>query len=98
MLYNHFTEIAFYIYFLICNKTKNKQLPINNCLHSISQFNSLPQLLTKSHYIRADTRKANITRRSRISLHSNTTRRKANITEKSDCKIQSLFLCDCATK
>ena len=48
MLYNHFTEIAFYIYFLICNKTKNKQLPINNCLHSISHFNSLPQLLTMS--------------------------------------------------
>ena len=48
MLYNHFTEAAFYIYFLICNKTKNKQLPNSNCLHSISHFNSLPQLLTKS--------------------------------------------------
>ena len=32
MLYNHFTEAAFYIYFLICNKTKNKQLPISKLL------------------------------------------------------------------
>ena len=29
--------------------------------------------------------------KSRISLHSNTTRRKANITEKSNCKTQLLF-------
>ena len=33
---------------LRANKTKNKQLPNCNCLHSISHFNSLPQLLTKS--------------------------------------------------
>ena len=32
MLYNHFTEATFYIYFLICNKTKNKQLPISKLL------------------------------------------------------------------
>ena len=51
MLYNHFTEAAFYIYFLICSKTKNKQLPNSNCLHSISHFNSLPQLLTKSLFV-----------------------------------------------
>ena len=32
MLYNHFTEAAFYIYFLVRNKTKNKQLPISKLL------------------------------------------------------------------
>ncbi len=37
------------------------------------------------------TREANITRQSRISRHSNTSRREMNITEKSDCKMQSLF-------
>ena len=37
------------------------------------------------------TREANITRQRRISLHSNTSRRKANITEKSNCKVQLLF-------
>ena len=37
------------------------------------------------------TREANITRQRRISLHSNTSRRKANITEKSNCKMQVLF-------
>ena len=45
------SETAFYIYFLIYNKTKNKQLPNSNCLHSISHFNSLPQLLTKSLFM-----------------------------------------------
>ena len=29
------SETVFYIYFLICNKTKNKQPPRSNCLHSI---------------------------------------------------------------
>lgn len=33
---------------IINNLIKNKQLPNSNCLHSISYFNSLPQLLTKS--------------------------------------------------
>ena len=42
------SEIASYIFFLINNKIKNKQPPNSNCLHSISHFNSLPQLLTKS--------------------------------------------------
>ena len=37
------------------------------------------------------TREANITRQRRISLHSNTSRRKANIIEKSNCKEQLLF-------
>ena len=37
------------------------------------------------------TREANITRQSRISRHSNTSCREMNITEKSDCKMQSLF-------
>lgn len=37
------------------------------------------------------TREANITRQCRISRHSNTSRREMNITEKSDCKMQSLF-------
>ena len=37
------------------------------------------------------TREANTTRQSRISRHSNTSRREMNITEKSDCKMQSLF-------
>jgi len=37
------------------------------------------------------TREANITRQSRISRHSNTSRREMNMTEKSDCKMQSLF-------
>ena len=44
------SEIASYIFFLINNKIKNKQPPNSNCLHSISHFNSLPQLLTKSPY------------------------------------------------
>lgn len=39
------------------------------------------------------TREANIARQSRISRHSNTSRREMNITEKSDCKMQSLFSC-----
>lgn len=43
------SETASYIFFLINNKIKNKQPPNCNCLHSISHFNSLPQLLTKSH-------------------------------------------------
>ena len=42
------SETASYIFFLINNKIKNKQPPNCNCLHSISHFNSLPQLLTKS--------------------------------------------------
>ena len=37
------------------------------------------------------TREANTTRQCRISRHSNTSRREMNITEKSDCKMQSLF-------
>ncbi len=44
------SETVFYIFFLIYNKVKNKQLPNSNCLHSVSHFNSLPQLLTKSHF------------------------------------------------
>ena len=40
----------------------------------------------------AYTREANITRQRRISLHSNTTRRKANITEKSTCDCKCFFL------
>ena len=39
----------------------------------------------------AYTREANITRRSRISLHSNNARRKANITEKSTCNCKCFF-------
>ena len=31
------SESELYIYILINNKTKNKQLPISNCLHSISR-------------------------------------------------------------
>lgn len=42
------SETVFYIFFLIYNKVKCKQLPKSNCLHSVSHFNSLPQLLTKS--------------------------------------------------
>ena len=42
------SETVFYIYFLICNKTKNKQLPISKLLALNFHFNSLPQLLTKS--------------------------------------------------
>ena len=37
------------------------------------------------------TREANITRQRRISLRSNTTRRKANITEKSTCNCKCFF-------
>ena len=36
------------------NKTKNKQRPNSNCLHLISHFNSLPQLLTKSLLLYSD--------------------------------------------
>ena len=39
----------------------------------------------------AYTREANITRQRRISLHSNTTRRKANITEKKHLRLQVLL-------
>ena len=46
------SETLFYIYFLICNKTKNKQLPISKLLALNFHFNSLPQLLTKSHTYR----------------------------------------------
>ena len=45
------SETVFYIFFLIYNKVKNKQLPNSNCLHSVSHFNSLPQLLTKSLFM-----------------------------------------------
>ena len=38
------------------------------------------------------TREANITRQRRISLHSNTSRRKANITEKSQVERLGFFL------
>ena len=38
------------------------------------------------------TREANITRQRRISLHSNTSRRKANITEKAIAKCNRFFM------
>ena len=40
----------------------------------------------------AYTREANITRQRRISLHSNTSRRKANITEKAIAKCNRFFM------
>ena len=54
MLYNHFTEAAFYIYFLICNKTKNKQLPISKLLALNFSFKLLTPTIDKEPYLKKE--------------------------------------------
>ena len=53
MIYNHFTEAAFYIYFLICNKTKNKQLPISKLLALYLSFYLLTPTIDKGSQVNA---------------------------------------------